>query len=138
MDLQKTFSKYSDLSLLLLRIAFGVRLIWGTQDNILSYDRMLEFAGFLEANGFPLPIFSAFVSVYLQFAAGVCWILGFWVRESALVMMANFIIAFLMVHIGDTYINTAPAIHLLTISFFLVCSGGGKYAIDSKVMILKK
>ncbi|WP_420580545.1 DoxX family protein [Reichenbachiella sp.] len=129
MNLQKTFSKYSDLSLLFLRIAFGVRLIWGTQDNMLSFERMQEFATFLEANGFPLPMMSAFASVYLQFAAGICWILGLWVREAALVMVANFVIAILMVHIGDAYINTAPAIHLLTFAFFLLCSGGGKYVI---------
>lgn len=129
MNLQKTFSKYSDLSLLVVRIAFGIRLIWGTQDNILSYDRMLEFSHFLEVNGFPLPLVSAFASVYLQFAAGVCWILGLWVREAALVMVANFVVAILMVHLGDTYINTAPAIHLLTFAFFLLCSGGGKYVI---------
>lgn len=129
MNLQKTFSKYSDLSLLFLRIAFGVRLIWGTQDNILSFERMQEFASFLAANGFPLPMVSAFASVYLQFAAGLCWILGFWVRESALVMVVNFIIAIIMVHIGDAYINTAPAIHLLTFAFFLLCSGGGKHSL---------
>ncbi|WP_422360851.1 DoxX family protein [Reichenbachiella sp.] len=129
MNLQKTFSKYSNLSLLFLRIAFGVRLIWGTQDNILSFERMQEFATFLEANGFLFPMVSAFASVYLQCAAGVCWILGLWVRESALVMVANFVIAIIMVHIGDAYINTAPAIHLLTFAFFLLCSGGGKYSI---------
>lgn len=132
MNLSKHFSKYSDLSLLMLRTAFGIRLIWGTQDNILSYDRMLEFADFLQANGFPLPVVSAFASVYLQFAAGVCWILGLWVRESALVMVANFFIALVMVHIGDTYINSAPAIHLFTFSFFLLCSGGGKYVIKGQ------
>lgn len=129
MKLQNTFSKYSDLSLLFLRIAFGIRLIWGTQDNILSYERMLEFSSFLEANSFPLPLVSAFASVYLQFAAGVCWILGLWIRESALIMVANFIIAILMVHLGDTYIGTVPAIHLLAFAFFLLCSGGGKYVI---------
>lgn len=131
MNLQKTFSKYSDLSILFLRVAFGVRLIWGTQDNILSFERMQEFATFLDANGFPFPMISAFASVYLQCAAGVCWILGFWVREAALVMVANFIIAILMVHIGDAYINTAPAIHLLTIAFFLLCSGAGKYVLKN-------
>lgn len=130
MNLQKTFAKYSDLSLLFLRIAFGIRLIWGTQDNILSFDRMQEFAGFLEVNGFPFPLFSAFASVYLQFVAGVCWILGYWVRESALVMVANFVVAILMVHIGDTYIGTAPAIHIFTFALFLLCSGGGKYGLQ--------
>jgi len=129
MNLQQAFSKYSDLSILFLRIAFGIRLIWGTQDNILSFERMQEFASFLGANGFPLPLFSAVTSVYLQFASGVCWILGFWVRASALVMVGNFIVAILMVHIGDTYIGTAPAIHLLAFAFFLLCSGGGKYVI---------
>ena len=130
MNLKKTFSKYADLSLLFLRIGFGIRLIWGTLDNIISYDRMMEFADFLGANGFPFPITSAFASVYLQFAAGICWVLGVWVRESALVMVANFVIAILMVHIGDSYINTAPAIHLLTISFFLLCYGGGKFVVS--------
>lgn len=132
MNLSATFSKFSDLSLLLLRMAFGVRLIWGTQDNILSYDRMLEFTHFLEANGFPFPLVSAFASVYLQFAAGVCWIIGLWVRESALVMVANFLIAIIMVHIGDAYMNTAPAIHLLAFSFFLLCSGGGRFVIKGQ------
>lgn len=130
MNLQKIFSKYADLSLLFLRIGFGIRLIWGTLDNIISYDRMMEFADFLGANGFPFPITSAFASVYLQFAAGIFWVLGVWVRESALVMVANFVIAILMVHIGDSYINTAPAIHLLTISFFLLCYGGGKFVVS--------
>lgn len=129
MNLQKNFFKYIDVSLLFLRIAFGIRLIWGTLDNILSYDRMIEFADFLGANGFPFPVISAIASVYLQFAAGLCWIVGFKIREASLLMVANFLIAILMVHIGDSYINTAPAIHLLTISFFLLCNGGGKYVI---------
>ncbi|MEO9966011.1 MAG: DoxX family protein [Reichenbachiella sp.] len=132
MNLQRLFSKYTDVSLLLLRIAFGIRLIWGTQDNILSHSRMLEFADFLGANGFPFPIISAHASVYLQFAAGVSWILGLWVRESALLMVANFVVALLMVHIGDTYINTAPAIHLLTFAIFLLCTGGGKYVLKGQ------
>ena len=92
---------------------------------------MLEFSSFLEANGFPFPLFSAFTSVYLQFTAGVCWIIGFKIREASLVMVANFIVAILMVHIGDTYIGTAPAIHLLAVAFFFLCSGGGKYQLKS-------
>lgn len=33
--------------LMILRIAIGIRLIYGTIDNVLSWDKMQEFAGFL-------------------------------------------------------------------------------------------
>lgn len=130
MNLERIFSKYQDHSLLLVRIAFGIRLIWGTQDNILSMERMQEFARFLETNDFPFPMISAFTSVYLQFAAGLCWILGVWVRTSSLIMALNFIVAILMVHLGDAYINTAPAIHLLVVSTYLLCFGPGKFTLS--------
>lgn len=131
MNLKSSFSKYSDFAIFLIRLVFGIRLIWGTQDNVFSFERMEEFAHFLEANGFPFPMISAFTSVYLQFFAGICWILGVWVRESAAVMAINFIVALLMVHIGDSYINAAPAIHLLAVSILLLTCGAGKWSVRS-------
>lgn len=131
MKLEST-SKYSDIGLFLVRLAFGFRLMYGTQDNILSWDRMLEFEEFLAANGFPIPLVSAVVSVYLQFIAGLAWIVGFKVRLFALLMILNFSIALLMVHVGDTYLSAAPAIHLLIVSVLLLTIGGGKYGFDRK------
>lgn len=123
-------SNYADHGLLLLRLAFGFRLIYGTQDNIFRWAQMMEFSSFLELNGFPFPTVSAVVSVYLQFISGIAWIIGFRVRLFSLIMVANFTIALLMVHIGDTYLGAAPAIHLLVISFFLMFQGAGKFSVD--------
>ena len=118
-----------DLALLILRVVFGFRLIYGTIDNIVSWDRMLEFRDFLDGNGFPIPLIAAVISVYAQFPGGVCWIVGFRLRTASIIMMANFIVAIVGVHIlhGDNYIGTAPAIHILAVSIILVLMGGGKF-----------
>ena len=125
----KVLEKYKDLGVLVLRFAFGFRLIYGTYDNIISYDQMLHFRDFLEGHGFPFPLVSAFVSVALQFLAGLSFISGLWIRLFSAFMMLNFTIAILMVHIGDEYLNTAPAIHLLAVSFFLLLNGGGRWSL---------
>jgi putative oxidoreductase len=122
-----------DLGLLLLRIIFGIRLIYGTIDNVLSWERMLEFETFLAANQFPFPLACAVVSVYAQFLSGISWIIGYQVKISSLIMILNFVVALVGVHLihGDTYLNMAPAIHLLTVSVVLFLAGPGKYSISS-------
>lgn len=125
---------YKSLALLLIRLAFGARLIYGVIDNVVSWDRMLEFEAFLSANGFPVPLVSAILSVYFQLLAGISWIIGYQVRYSALLMIGNFLVALIGFHIiqGDSYLNTAPALHLLCISVLLFAIGPGKYALDKK------
>ncbi len=126
------FGKYKDLGFLIIRIAFGLRLIYGTADNLLSYDQMLHFRDFLSAHGFPFPLISAFVSVILQFLAGLSFITGLGIRFFSLLMILNFTVALMMVHIGDTYLNMAPAIHLLAISIFFLTNGGGRWSLEAK------
>jgi hypothetical protein len=51
-------------------------------------------------------------------------------------MIFNFLVAIIGVHLlhGDSYINMAPAIHLLAVAFLLFTHGAGRYAIiGSKV-----
>jgi len=124
--------KLKSLALLLIRLAFGARLIYGAADNVFSWERMLEFEAFLALNGLPLPLVSAITSVYLQFLAGICWVLGFKVRLTGIIMAANFVVAIVGVHLlhGDSYLNTAPAIHLLVISLLLWVLGPGQYSLD--------
>jgi putative oxidoreductase len=125
-----SLSRFQDAGLLLLRLAFGGRLIYGTLDNVFSWDRMLEFAKFLENHGFPFPVLSAVLSVLVQFLAGISWIIGFKVRIFSLLMILNFAIALLMVHRNDTYLGSVSAIHLFVISIFLLFAGSGKYGFD--------
>lgn len=125
-------SRNLNIALLLIRLAFGFRLIYGVADNIISWEQMLEFKSFLDANHFPLPLVSAITSVYLQAIAGLFWIIGFQTKSAAAVMAINFLVAIIGVHIlsGDHYLQTAPALHLLLISILLLTTGPGKYAID--------
>lgn len=124
-----------DLALLLLRLAFGYRLIYGTIDNIISWERMLEFKDFLDNHHFPFPLMCAVLSVYIQFFAGVVWILGYQIKWSSLLMIFNFLIALVAVHFmnGDGYLASSPAIHLLVVSIVLFLTGGGKYTLERKM-----
>jgi putative oxidoreductase len=127
----------SDFALLLIRLAFGFRLIYGTADNVFSWERMLEFREFLAANGFPLPLMCAVVSVYLQFLAGLSWMLGYQVRISSLLMIVNFAVAIIGVHLlnGDSYLGMAPAVHLLVVAVVLYLLGAGKYGLSRGEMV---
>lgn len=120
------------LALLFVRLAFGFRLIYGVIDNIVSWERMLEFKIFLSKNGFPFPLICAVLSVYLQMLAGLSWMIGYKVKFTSLLMVGNFIVAIIGVHLlhKDSYINTAPAIHLLVVAIVLFLVGGGRYGLD--------
>ena len=119
--------QYSDLP---IRLAVGFHLIYGTVDNIISWDRMLEFRDFLEHFDFPFPLTSAVISVYLQFISGLLFIVGWKVRVVGVVMIANFIIAILMVHLNDAYPTIYPAISMLAGSIFLALNGSGTVSLD--------
>jgi putative oxidoreductase len=111
------------LGLLLLRLFAGLRLISGVVDNIVSREKMLEFAGFLQTFHFPVPVFSAVLSVYAQAIAGILLIISWKVRFAAILMIINFLTALVMVHRHDTIEQMTPALSLLFISIFLLFSG---------------
>lgn len=70
------FRRHRAYGVLFFRFAMGIFLIYGVQDNILSWGRMLEFRDFLQVHGVPYPLVSAHLSVYTQFLIGVMLLLG--------------------------------------------------------------
>jgi putative oxidoreductase len=123
--------KYKEYGVIFIRLIVGFHLIYGTQDNVFSYARMEEFAGFLSVRGVPFPLFSAFLSAYSQFICGILFIVGLATRYAAVVMIINFIAALIIAHIGDTYPNMFPALMMLAASCFLLVHGAGKLSVDS-------
>jgi putative oxidoreductase len=123
--------RYSDLSLLLLRILTGAFLIYGTQDNILSDARMHEFVQFLAKRGFVWPELMAPLSVYAQFICGVLLVLGLLTRWAGLLMTFNFIVAVVMVHWSQDFRGWWPAIVLVFISLHFTLHGAGRYSLDA-------
>lgn len=118
------------IGLLLLRLFIGFRLLYGVIDNVLSWERMAEFAGFLQSQGFPVPVLSAVISVYAQFVAGACLVIGFKVRIAAIMMVFNFLVAYFMVHFQDSVEGMTPALAMLFGSACLFFTGAGKWSID--------
>jgi putative oxidoreductase len=113
-----------------LRLLIGWRLIDGTQDNIFSWERMIEFSDFLSAYGVVMPLAAAMISVYAQFVAGILYLLGAFIRMSALVMIVNFIVALLIVHAGTTFQESFQALTMLFGSVFFLFAGAGKFSVD--------
>jgi putative oxidoreductase len=126
--------RYTRLAPLFIRLPVGWHLIYGTQDNLLSWERMIEFRDFLAQHNFPIPLVCAIVSVVAQFAAGCCYVLGFQTRLAAGLMVFNFLVAVFGVHIaqGHGYGPTFPALMMLCASIYLLLAGPGAWSIDER------
>ncbi|MFN3212882.1 MAG: DoxX family protein [Henriciella sp.] len=121
---------FDDLSLLALRICVGSFLVWGVSDNLLHPDDMAEFVTFLTANGFVAPVAMAWLSVGAQFICGLLLVLGLLTRWAALIMVFNFIVALIMVHLGDDFRGMFPVLALIFVNLHFVTRGAGTHAID--------
>ena len=118
----------SALAPLLLRVFFAFVLVYGTQDNVFSTVRMHEFKDFLAANGFPLPLASAYLSVYAQFVSGLLLAVGWLSRWAAAVVVVNFSIALGMVHRGLPFDANIAPLAMLVMALFFVLYGAGRYS----------
>jgi putative oxidoreductase len=121
----------SDFTLMLLRVVTGAFLIYGTQDNIFSAERMQEFAVFLTQHGFAWPQLMAPLSVYAQFASGTLLVLGLLTRWAGLVIAINFVVAVVMVHWSQDFRGWWPALVLVLLGLHFFTQGGGRYALDA-------
>lgn len=130
--IESTFNANKHIGILVLRIFVGGRLLYGVIDNIISWDRMIEFANFLEANAFPIPVASAVVSVYVQFFGAILLLVGYKTRLVAVLLMLNFIIAILFVHFraNDTVEDMTPALAMLFGCLTLLFTGAEKTSFD--------
>ena len=122
-----------DIGPLLLRIFISTRLLYGVVDNIASWEKMKEFEAFLKTFGFPFPLLSAVVSVYAQAIAGILLLIGYKTRRAALVMVFNFLIAFVMVHLGQPYDELTAVLSMFFISLLFLFTGAGKYSLDRRL-----
>ncbi len=120
------------LGLLLIRAFIGLRLIYGVIDNVINWDHMADFAGFLSTHKFPLPIVSAIISVTIQLFGGFLFLIGWQTKWTALLIFINFLIAIFMVHIpnNDSIELMTPALSMLFISASLFFTGAGQYSVD--------
>lgn len=130
-----SLSRYRDIGVLLIRLAFGFQLVKVSYLNALyPSDYLPQFIAFQQALGLPFPTVGSYLAAYTEFLGGLLLILGLWTRWAALLLIINFSVAVSVAHlaINDDYHNTFPAVNLLAISVFLLLNGPGRYAIDSR------
>ncbi len=130
--MSKRIARYSDWAPFIFRVFIGCVLIYGTQDNVFSQARMLEFRDFLEGNGFPWPLASAYLSVYAQFITGILLILGLFTRYAAVVVVINFLVALIMVHWNLPFDANIAPMSMFVGGLFFVLYGAPKYSIDAR------
>lgn len=123
--------RFSDFALLLLRLFVGLFLIWGVWDNITEPARMQEFVEFLRKHRFPSPALLAPVSVYVQAAIGVAFVLGLFTRWAGILCMVNFVVAIVMVDRFGGMRGIFPSGCLVLIGFYLATHGAGRFSVDS-------
>lgn len=124
------FNERKENGVIFLRLVIGWRLIDGTQDNVFSWDRMIEFRDFLHQHGVAYPLLAAIVSVYAQFVCGILYMAGMFTRVAAIIMIINFIAALYIAHIGTTFQQSFDALMMLFGSVFFLIHGAGNYSVD--------
>ena len=122
------------VGILLLRIFIGGRLLYGVIDNVVSHERMVEFSDFLANNNFPIPDISAFISVYVQFFGAIFILLGFKIRLASILLVFNFIVALVFVHIAanDSIEGMTPALAMLFGCLTFLFTGADKFSLESR------
>jgi len=125
--------RFADLALLLQRVFVGLFLIWGVWDNLTSSERLGEFAQFLGTHGFGAPNILAPVSVYLQLAIGLGFILGLFTRWAGLLCAIHFAIAIVMVDYQGGVRGIFPSGCLLVIGLYLATHGAGRFSVDEAI-----
>lgn len=121
-----------ELAPLLLRLFVAFVLIYGTLDNVLHQERMLEFRAFLEQHRFPQPLSAAYLSVYAQFLCGILLLAGWQTRLAAAVVVINFIVALGMVHVGLPFNANIAPLAMLVGGVFFVLYGAPAYSLDAR------
>jgi len=124
------FERHREKGAFFVRLVVGFILVYGTQDNVFSNERMIEFRDFLAARGVPLPLLAAHVSAYAQFVCGILYVLGLFVRPAALVMVVNFVAALVIAHLDAPLDAARLALCVLCSSLFLLFNGAGELSLD--------
>lgn len=121
------------LGILLLRLFVSIRLLYGVVDNVISWERMIEFSDFLQSNGFPFPIVNAIISVYAQLLCAILILLGYKIRLASFILIINFLVALIFVHLklGDSVEGMTGALAMLFGCLTFLFTGADKMSLDS-------
>jgi putative oxidoreductase len=132
-NFQLFLEKSKSYSILLLRLILAWRLLAGTWPYVSSAKPVSEVIQFFQTLSLPLPAFSAYISLYAQFACGLLLLAGWQTRIAAFVLFINFSVALMAAHLHDPIESSFQAWALWSISFYFFFHGAGHFSIDKLV-----
>ena len=119
--------------LVVLRVIVGIVFLAHGLQKVLQFG-VGGFAGNLEGQGVPLPLFFAVVVTLVEVVGGVALILGFLTRLVAVPLAIDMLVAMLMVHLPNGFFMMNNGIGLtlilLAASVALALSGSGELSLD--------
>ena len=125
-------ANYTDLSLLLIRVTFGLTMIighgMGKLDKLMSGGE-IKFMDFLGLG----PEISLGLVVFAEFFCSILLIVGAFTRLATIPLIITMLVAVFMIHFNDPFAKQEKAIMYLIPYVVLLLSGAGKYSVDDKL-----
>ena len=72
-------------------------------------------------------------SVYAQFICGILYVVGLFIRPAAVIMIINFMVALVVVHLGTTFQQSFEALMMFFGSIFFLFSGAGRISVEALI-----
>lgn len=118
----------ADLGLLLLRIGFGVGMVYHGYGKIAAgAEGTIAFAASV---GFPLPAFFGWAATLTEFLGGLGLLLGLLTRPSAFFIACTMTTAAFVRHANDPFGEKEKALAYLVAALALLVAGAGRYSLD--------
>ena len=118
-----------DLSLLILRVGFGVSLaLTHGRAKLLAPARFLEG---LSKHGFPLPLFFGWAAILSEFAGGLLLAVGLLTRPAGTLVLITLGVAAFDFHSADPFAKRELAVAYSVVALAVLIAGPGRYSLDS-------
>ena len=129
----KNFSTPESVLLLILRLLFGVLLMWHGLTKMSNFESLVAT--------FPNPLglgsrFSLYMIIFVEVFCSVGVIFGAFYRLALIPMIFSMCVAFVVVHSGQPFAAKELAFIYLVVFVVLFAMGAGKYSLDNIIATL--
>ncbi len=124
-----TQGRLTDLSLLLLRLAFGGLMF--LNHGLGKFNKLMAGGEIKFANVFGMgPELSLGLAVFAEVVCALMVVIGLFTRMAVIPLIITMLVAIFVIHIGDPFKKMESAIIYLIPYLVLFWNGSGKYSVD--------
>ena len=128
----KNFSTPESVLLLILRLLFGILLMWHGLTKMSNFESLVAT--------FPNPLglgsrFSLYMIIFVEVFCSVGVIFGAFYRLALIPMIFSMCVAFVVVHRGQPFAAKELAFIYLVVFVLLFAMGAGKYSLDNIIAV---